>query len=149
MYTHEEANEMQSLVACGAGGGGVTTTQWLLVLPGLCGVILLVADRFMHLRERLVAVEAERDALRQQLAVVGVAAHGGDINDVPSDYCTDASNKVKRVVRILAALREPSATVAHAVDDVIYRDFGVRLSVGRARTIVRAAVAAAEREEQP
>jgi hypothetical protein len=65
--------------------------------------------------DEIVRFRGERDALRQQLAVVGVAAHGGDISDVPSNYRTDTSDKVVKLARILAALREPSETVISKV----------------------------------
>lgn len=103
-----------------------------------------VEDAVVSLLEEIVRLRCERDALRQQLAVVGVAAHGGDISDVPSNYRTDTSDKVVKMARILAALREPSEAVLAAAESC-YRD---EVVAGALRMTLRAAVAAAEQEVQ-
>ena len=103
--------------------------------------------------DEIVRLRGERDALRQQLAVVGVAAHGGDISDVPSNYRTDTSDKVVKLARILAALREPSEAVSKAAAN---KGFGIDIGGASDRAeamyraaatrVIRAAVEAAEQE---
>ena len=97
--------------------------------------------------KRLATVEAERDALKKALAVVGVAAHGGDIRGVLSEFCTDASEKVERLTRTLAALREPSLEIRDAVMAALNNRAVTDPIIGEdIDEIIEAAVTAAEDE---
>lgn len=107
------------------------------------------------LRERLAAVEAERDKLqRSRDAAWAHVAQASDETGVEGEWTLLEQvillrARADRTDRILSALRRPSEAVIDAAHDEWAVGYGMSSEVSCIIAAIRAAVAAAEQEVQP
>lgn len=101
----------------------------------------LLADEIVRLRDRLAAVEAERDAEKQRRREIDNEAF------VYAEQVEVMRRRAGRAERILAALREPSLKMREAVHDALNARAVTDPIIGEdIDEIIAAAVAAAEKE---